>query len=248
MKRVWLLPVVLGLLLLVAWHFRWEKGPIQTDENLKNVHLRDRWTGQNWIVLYGWLDGKEYSGEAYPHLNEDVIAREASLILKSPEGKKKKQDLEAKLAEAEEEKKKHSEGHTQYLRIEKQLRAELEPLYYDTAKETAEDDPFLRALQEIEEWGNKPAKEFEITQIVRSKMPSELVKECDAWRDANQRVKKLNEQINKLPEWAQEKAKEQFTQEAYAKRSIVTGIWVSLVGISLLTSVCLAVREKREKQ
>ncbi|KUK10377.1 MAG: Uncharacterized protein XD50_1348 [Clostridia bacterium 41_269] len=219
--------------MLAAWPFRWEKGPTQTvhgsDEDLKIVHLRDRWTGQNWLVYYGWHGEEVYSGETYPHLNEEVIAKEASLILKSPEGRKKKQDLEAKLAEAKEEKKKHSYGHTQYLRLAEQLKAKLESPY---------DDPWLTATD--------PVWQMEAEQIVRPSIPPELVKECDAWRNANRRVKKLTEQINKLPEWAQKEAKKRLTQEAYRKRNIATGIWAGLVGISLLTSVYLFVREKRK--
>jgi amino acid transporter len=86
---------------------------------------------------------------------------------------------------------------------------------------------------------------MEAEQIVRPNIPPELVRECDAWREANRLVKKLTEQINKLSEWAEEEAEEQLTQEAYCKRDIATGVWIGLVGITLLFSIILAIRGRR---
>ncbi len=232
MRHVWVIPAIVCLLLLAAWPFRWEKGPIQTahvsNGDLKIVHLRDRWTGQAWYSYYGWQGEKVLSGEIYPHFREEVIAKEANLILKGPKGRKKRQDLEAKLAEAVEEKKKHSYGHTQYLRMADQLKARLEPPY---------DDPWLAATD--------PVWQMEAERIVRPNIPPELVEACDAWRKANHLVEELTEQIDKLPEWAQEEAKKQLTQKAYRKRNIATGVWAGLVGIALLASIILAVRENK---
>lgn len=60
--------VLLGLILLFI--FRWDEGPTQKDKKMTIIHKTDRWTHQNWIVLYGNSDGVWYSGDERPISSE----------------------------------------------------------------------------------------------------------------------------------------------------------------------------------
>ncbi|RPF47104.1 hypothetical protein EDD75_1377 [Thermodesulfitimonas autotrophica] len=101
MKRAWIIPAVMCLLLLAAWPFRWEKGPTQTVNNgaLKIVHLRDHWTGQAWVALYGYdaVNNRLYSGEMVPVPSQADIAKRKEQILASPEEVKKVAELRKRL-------------------------------------------------------------------------------------------------------------------------------------------------------
>jgi hypothetical protein len=57
MHYLWLIPLVVLILLLAAWPFRWVKEATQTIPltGTTIVHLRDRWTGQRWKVFYGFV-------------------------------------------------------------------------------------------------------------------------------------------------------------------------------------------------
>lgn len=126
-----------------------------------------------------------------------------------------------------EEKRKHSYGHTQYLRLANRLKEEL----------LSPDNVCWFTIR----------GRLEAERIVKSRMPPELVK-CDAWRKANDIMQKLNEQIEKLPEWAQEKAVKQLTQKAYLKHNIATGVWAGLMGIALLVGIVLVIREYKTRK
>jgi hypothetical protein len=81
MKRIWIISLVIFFLLLLAWSFRWEKGPEQSLSNLKWIHMRDRWTGQAWIALYGVADENVFSGEMKPISSQTDIVNEKEKIL-----------------------------------------------------------------------------------------------------------------------------------------------------------------------
>lgn len=84
MKRKWIIPLALCLLLLIAWFFRWERGPTQTDEKLKILHLRDRWTGQAWVALYGEDRYGFYSGDKFPIISTQQLEERKAQILPKP--------------------------------------------------------------------------------------------------------------------------------------------------------------------
>jgi len=84
MKRIWIISLVIFFLLLLAWSFRWEKGPEQSLSNLKWIHMRDRWTGQAWIALYGVADENVFSGEMKPIPSQtDIVNEKDNILVKS---------------------------------------------------------------------------------------------------------------------------------------------------------------------
>ncbi|AVX40774.1 hypothetical protein CTH_10010 (plasmid) [Carboxydocella thermautotrophica] len=82
MKKPWIIPALISLLLLLAWPFRWEKGPTQTTPQYAIVYLKDRWTGQEWIKIYS----PTKKIREIPNIEKkEVEARVNEILLKSPD-------------------------------------------------------------------------------------------------------------------------------------------------------------------
>ena len=59
-KKIPVIGVIILVLLIGAWVFRWDYRITQTKNSTKYVHKVDRWTGNHWIELYGFnLSGAE---------------------------------------------------------------------------------------------------------------------------------------------------------------------------------------------
>lgn len=111
MKKLWLFPMLFFLLILLAGHLRWEKGPLQHAGAYQIQHTKDQWTGQRWIVLYGGLAeaGAEfgtqpypfYSGEWIPHFTRDELELRLEEVLSRPEYQGKRLLLQEKIRELE---------------------------------------------------------------------------------------------------------------------------------------------------
>lgn len=76
MKTPWWVPTIICLALLIAWPFRWEKGPehlLNYQRSLYAVpegpvgkqYVRDRWTGDWWQIVYSYSYAERYVG-SYP--------------------------------------------------------------------------------------------------------------------------------------------------------------------------------------
>lgn len=52
MKKLWILPCLLLVLLLLAWFFRWDYGASKTYSDGIAKWKIDRWTGQGWMEIY----------------------------------------------------------------------------------------------------------------------------------------------------------------------------------------------------
>ncbi len=81
-KKIPVIGVIVLLLLIGAWVFRWDYKMTQTysDDynNGKIVHKIDRWTGNHWYELYGWFrsgyNWEMYSGKEAACLKNGVKA------------------------------------------------------------------------------------------------------------------------------------------------------------------------------
>lgn len=116
MQRKWIIPLALCLLLLIAWFFRWERGPTQTDKSLKIIHSKDRWTGQPWVSFYGNMEGSFYSGEMKPIISPQRIDERKSEILAGQEIEHRREELEQVIAHNEKQKNIYATGHNEYER------------------------------------------------------------------------------------------------------------------------------------
>lgn len=83
MKKLWLFPMIFFILILLAGGFRWGKGPLQNAGDYQVMHMKDHWTGQRWIILFGGLTEMSnhqktepyplYSGEWVPYLTQKEL-------------------------------------------------------------------------------------------------------------------------------------------------------------------------------
>ena len=83
MRKLWLFPTLLFILILLAGGFRWAEGPLQSFGDYQVLHTKDRWTGQRWIILFGgstrWAGDCAagpyplYSGERLPYLPQEEL-------------------------------------------------------------------------------------------------------------------------------------------------------------------------------
>lgn len=127
MRKLWLFPLILFILLLCAGGWRWEKGPYQEQGDFQVLHTRDRWTGQRWLVVYGgfkeilppadgWPD-PQYSGDWIPHLTKAEFEERMEQLLAQPEHKSRWEGFQGRLRELEEVKSANLAGYERYLAI-----------------------------------------------------------------------------------------------------------------------------------
>jgi hypothetical protein len=67
MKKLWLFPMIFFILILLAGYFRWAEGPLQSTGDYQILHLKDTWTGQRWVVLFGGLVELSGTGKVEPY-------------------------------------------------------------------------------------------------------------------------------------------------------------------------------------
>ncbi|HBK69876.1 MAG TPA: hypothetical protein DDZ91_14650 [Firmicutes bacterium] len=119
--------MIFFILLLLAGILRWEKGPIQNQGDFQVAHIKDYWTGQSWVLLFGGFEDFQnetnsepyplYSGEWIPHLRSEELREQMELILASEENQAQWRKLEENIKELEEVKSSTREGHDLYLEL-----------------------------------------------------------------------------------------------------------------------------------
>ena len=78
-KKIPVIGVIILVLLIGAWLFRWDYKMTQTVDGSKIVHKIDRWTGNHWYELYGWFrsgyNWEMYSGKEVACLKNGEVAQ-----------------------------------------------------------------------------------------------------------------------------------------------------------------------------
>ena len=252
-KKIPIIPVIILILLLAAWGFRWDYGPTQSFKNcLRIQYIHDNWTGQNWLKLYGTLPAGNYkesvaeitrndwnnnwnsnteswvrlirsiylstgvnafAGGKYPSFSVAEIHSKYSKIISSSAYTVKKESFEKKINVAQNKKIEHSQGHTQYLELEKIILSRfIRPQYYPSQS-------FNDFFEEIDEYN--AAK----LSAIEAEMPEYLKQECIAWRNADKSINNINEQIRLLPARAYNEAKMKLTVKSKLVSNSIVIIW-----------------------
>lgn len=225
MRRLWLFPLMILIILLLAAQFRWEKGPTQTEDGYCVVHLLDRWTGQSWYSLYGGIEVKEgkevtpyYSGELIPHPDKESLAVAIDEYLQNKEDiAAKKQAIEEKLAEAKREIESNTEGHLKYLELQEEIRKS-RTFFSETASGSGAGGPTI---------------------------PTEVIAAHRAWEEAEQRVETLHKELQTLLTEAEAQAVKALREKAVFINRLVTGAWLILLIISLMVAVNCFILERQ---
>ncbi len=228
MKLSWAIPAAVCILLMTAWPFRWEKGPVQSEAEGKIVHMRDRWTGQAWVALYGVIDGQLLSGEMRPIPSQADIAGRKGQILARPEQVQKKQELEKQLAE--------------YQRIMDTYEEEHERYYWFAEQEAKRrGEPYFSLGISLLATVGSRCEEYE------NAIPQEIIKAQMAWLDARRQVDACKSELYKLERQAETVAEAELKYLAWQKRNIATGVWGGLVALSALIAGTLFIRDLRSR-
>lgn len=245
MLKHWVIPLAVLILLALAWPYRWEQGPTTNDNNLKTVHVKDRWTGQAWMRLYGKIEieGRDpdyFSGREVPNFDNEEISEEADDILNSDEGDNQRNLLKAGLEVASQEKAKSREGHSQYVRTierikEDFIRSNPEPAIYN-----ATDGGFKH-------W-NWMTEKMAYTENRRKAIPKEVIAANNNWVKYDATEKRLTGQLNNLRGWAEDQATDNLIERAKIWRTVATVIWIILMLGALAAAAYLAAKEKREAE
>jgi len=231
-RRAWIIPAVICIGLLAAWPFRWEKGPVQSEGEGKIVHMRDRWTGQAWVALYGVFDGQFVSSEMRPVPSPADIARRKEQILASPEQLQKKQELERQLAEAQKMMTMHDEAHRQYWWFVNQNAKRNEKYFFQG----------FRGIAVLPLGDKVRYKDLE------QGIPQEIIEAQEAWVKAYEQVKNIPGKLYELERQAEITAEAELKYLAWRKRNIATGVWGGLVALSALIAGTLFIRDLRNRQ
>jgi hypothetical protein len=255
MKRAWIIPAVICLLLLVAWPLRWEKGPTQSvsGQKIKIIHLQDRWTGQAWIDLYGFVDEKLVSGEMRPvHSQADIAKRKKQILARSKEAQKR-QELEKKLTEYKEIKKLNSTAYAKYnelveknyQEIDKELKEES-----DEEKEKIERLGLSRLERQVQRLGPATLDVLDLEERYfecEDGIPQEIINGRVAYFNADQEEKKISGEINNQQKQAETTAMSELVSLAWRKRNIATGLWVGFLVLSAAIAGILFIRNSRNQ-
>ncbi|MEG3071310.1 MAG: hypothetical protein RQM92_11285 [Candidatus Syntrophopropionicum ammoniitolerans] len=226
MQRKWLIPLVVCILLVVAWCLRWEQGPTQTENELQIIHLKDRWTGQAWISTYGRKRYILYSGEQNPVPTQNDISFRKSQILGSPEKVQEIQAIEQKIEFYNQEITAHEEGHREYERlVTEKVKRDFVPIY---------GRPLF----------NAQVFDISIDEALKSgeyndEIPRDILEHHWFWSSAKENLEYADNELANLPLNQSLEARSQAELEleawAWQERKIATGIWVGLFILSLLT-------------
>lgn len=70
MRKRWIIPLAILIILILAFVFRWDYGPTTTHNNgaIKLEHKVDRWTGRPWEVVNGRGNYYDYSNYEIPYV------------------------------------------------------------------------------------------------------------------------------------------------------------------------------------
>ena len=111
MKKLWLFPMIFLILILLAGHFRWAEGPMQSAGEYQILHSKDNWTGQRWVVLFGGLVELSEVGTAepyplhsrtrIPYITQEELKVEIEAVLERPAYQTKWRALDRQITELE---------------------------------------------------------------------------------------------------------------------------------------------------
>jgi hypothetical protein len=103
--------MIFFILILLAGHFRWTEGPLQSTGDYQILHLEDTWTGQRWVVLSGGLvelpavDAAEpyplHSRTRFPYITQEELNAGTKAVLERSAYQTMWRALDRKITELE---------------------------------------------------------------------------------------------------------------------------------------------------
>lgn len=213
MKKAWVIPAVVCLALLLAWPFRWDRGPIQ---NNTVRHLHDRWTGDDWVYKYS-----SYGVDVKPSWSSNT-----NFTIPSPSAIAKYKLWESKLAEAGaclDTIKSSSEfkayNDTMHM-LMNSYREQTSPRKIKAGSDFESDMALLTA------WATTPAR-GEVFSYAWNNLPEDLRAVGASALEAENRVNEAEQMLMQIKQ-----DNNLVVLDPYARRNFATVVWVVLVVVS----------------
>lgn len=252
MKRFWVIPTVIFFLILVAYPFRWEEGPTQSKPNLKMVHVKDKWTGQAWIIYYGELDNELVSGLEKPVIDEKAVEAEKRKInqkkimsLKDLDNKINVLAKELQTLEITHERFRNQMGRTQYSNWvnqgttdkEKDERANTWKMYFGIISF----DDFIN--------GNRPLlpTSGELADYIVDITSPEVITDENVYIHKENQLSKLRKQHSNILKDIDNEVEAKLNKQIEHKRFLALSIWGSVLFIFGFTSVYLFNKTRKSR-
>ncbi|MCM1567805.1 MAG: hypothetical protein NC238_18000 [Dehalobacter sp.] len=225
MRRYWFIPLVFCFILLVVLILRWDQGPTQTVDAIKVIHIKDRWTGQTWVKLYGSNKGNFYSGEMLPVISPYKLENRKAEILASPEELQKSQHLQKQVEEADKVMQQNYWGHARYFQYIKPL---------DEQKNLGKYGFSFSVATDIKRY---PEYEYDI--------PQKYIDAQINWLNAMDVKQTSNTKLSDQVRYAESRSDSELKTWAWQERKIAIGIWISLFCIFFIIAAFLLWSSKR---
>lgn len=161
-----------------------------------------------------------FAGETYPYFSSIQIKTGAKKIMNSGQGISKKEELQQIINKAKEKKSENSAGHTTYLRMYDQV-------FHNLHKGSSKDYTWQKLTPEQMMQNLNANVIYE--KDIESKIPSPIIQQCKAWRDADKLIRKAELEISDLSYWSIGEAKNELAANARSLNKKVALAWWGVV-------------------
>lgn len=272
MKKPWLIPLFVLLILITAGIFRWDEGPTQSFKgSLRIQYYKDRITSQTWLKLYGSIP-EEDSGGYFDPFNTiegnywDVIwsnndepwqkvLHGVNVNPNKPSGftgvmypyftneQIKVKSKEIISGPKGTNKKRSLQKALQEAQHEKASYNEYHLQYLAVYKSLRSDRSLLKESGALAQLALKDNLQMNVPDyVVIPHIPQDIASNNDLWKKADRHVNSIENQISQIEYWSMREAKKELTQKSELTRNLATIIWVALLAISLIMTLLLFFR------
>jgi hypothetical protein len=265
MKKLWIIPVILFLILLIILPLRWDKGPTQSFGGaLKIQYITDRWTGQKWLKLYGafpetkehgwipaytskwddWANNWGIKTEPWQDIIHGADIQPNSTISFAGEVYPHFSNTQIQ------SKSKKILASNKGINEKEQLQKILKEAESDKVAHSHGHTLYVIGVENISKrfiyppldgsWAvNFNEISNEKGQAILTEISQNLKQENDAWQNANKLISNTKQEISNLSYWSTGESKKELTQEAESIKNLATIIWVILIAISFVMTIVL---------
>jgi hypothetical protein len=229
--KVKILFIIIIILLLGAYCFRWTQLRTQKIENVDIIILKDKWTGQTWTRTYGYKDGLFHRGELEPSPAEWEIDATKEKLLSSSEYSSSIKVLEDSIADKQQQidaleivKRNNLSGHNDYVSYATANKDK----YVSNIRNSSSKS--LLSLIEADRVGI--GLDWDTTNRyheLEAGIPDDIITAHQNWSKAKleqpQIEKSIPELISNFNNLAREDARSKVMYNAWLKKNIATGVW-----------------------
>lgn len=103
------------VILLSAYCFRYDQGPMQTEEKIKYYYARDRWSGESFKKVYGEYQGKIYAGDMIAIIDPMTLKYKTTKFMETSTYAEQEDGLSFKINELNKRLGEYAKTHPKYM-------------------------------------------------------------------------------------------------------------------------------------